>query len=293
MTDHGVSETDSPTRRATHRRTVPAGREGRKVRHRVNATPPAPGNAEDDPYPEELVRRRPLTNALLRGLNAVVAGVALAVLSPLMLLIAVAIKLDSRGPVFYRQVRIGLDRRALRAALADPRGAETGDLDESAGRRSEDLGGRPFTIYKFRTMHVDAERQTGPVWASLNDHRTTRVGRFLRHYRLDEIPQFLNVLKGEMAVVGPRPERPSFVTTLKEELEEYRLRQRVPPGITGWAQVNHRPDQDLNDVQRKLQYDLEYLRRRSLAFDLRIMLKTLPVMFEGIRDQDRARETEV
>jgi lipopolysaccharide/colanic/teichoic acid biosynthesis glycosyltransferase len=212
-----------------------------------------------------------------------VAGVALLALSPLIFLIAIAIKLDSPGPILYRQIRIGLDRRALAERAGVP--------EEVSGLRMRDLGGRPFSIYKFRTMKVGAERHSGPVWASPNDDRTTRVGKYLRRYRLDEIPQFLNVLKGDMAVVGPRPERPSFVTYLRGEVEGYQDRHRVPPGITGWAQVNQDPDQNLDDVQRKLEYDLEYLQRRSLAFDLRIMLKTLPVMMVGDREQEREIES--
>ncbi|MFQ5688818.1 MAG: sugar transferase [Gemmatimonadota bacterium] len=205
----------------------------------------------------------------IRIVNFLVASLALILALPLLILIAIAIKLDSRGPVFYRQLRIGLDRRAV---LGD----ESGN-----GLRTADLGGQPFVIYKFRTMHLDAEARTGPVWAARRDERTTRVGRVLRRYRLDEIPQFLNVLRGEMSVVGPRPERPSFVSHLRREFLDYCLRQRVRPGITGWAQVNQPSDQSLDDVRQKLRYDLEYLNRRSLAFDLRIMLKTLPVMLEG------------
>jgi lipopolysaccharide/colanic/teichoic acid biosynthesis glycosyltransferase len=212
----------------------------------------------------------PVSNHRLhRVINATLAAVALVILFPIGLVVAIAIKLDSRGPVFYRQLRIGLDRRGGLGAAA-----------LAHGRRTADLGGLPFTIYKFRTMHLDAEDRTGPVWATREDARITRVGRFLRPYRLDEIPQFWNVLRGEMSVVGPRPERPSFVHVLRNELEEYPLRQRVPPGITGWAQVNQEPDQTMDDVRQKLEYDLEYLRRRSLSFDLRIMLRTVPVMLE-------------
>ncbi len=207
-----------------------------------------------------------------RVVDAGLAGLALALLSPLILLIAIAIKLDTKGPVLYRQLRIGLDRRGVR-----------GDGQDGFSRRTADLGGRPFTIYKFRTMHVDAERETGPVWSSPDDERVTRVGRFLRRYRLDEIPQFLNVLRGDMAIVGPRPERPSFVHTLRDQVEGYLLRQRVRPGITGWAQVNQEPDQTVDDVKAKLRYDLEYLHRRSLTFDMRIMIRTLPVMLDRMR----------
>lgn len=199
--------------------------------------------------------------------NAAVALVALILLSPVMLVIAVAIKLDSPGPVLYRQLRVGLDRRGL-----DRRG--------DGGRRTVDIGGRPFMLYKFRTMQVDAEAETGPTWSSSDDQRVTRVGRFLRRHRLDELPQLWNVVKGEMSVVGPRPERPSLVSYLREEVDGYPLRQKVLPGITGWAQVNQDSDQTLDDVRSKLRFDLEYLQDRSLMFDLRIMARTVPVMLE-------------
>jgi len=206
-------------------------------------------------------------DALLRTINVLVAVVCLIVLSPVILVVAIAIKLDSRGPILYRQLRIGLDRRRRDQAAA-------------SSRRTGDLGGRPFVMYKFRTMHTNAEVGTGPVWASQNDGRTTRVGRFLRRHRLDEIPQFWNVIKGDMSVVGPRPERPGFVQILRDEIDGYALRHRVPPGITGWAQVNRTPDQSVEDVRRKLEYDLEYMRRRSVWFDLRVMLRTVVVVTE-------------
>lgn len=209
---------------------------------------------------------------LERTVDVVIALVGLVVLSPVMVLVAVAIRLDSRGPIVYRQLRIGLDRRDL-----EPPDAET------ASRRTADLGGRPFTIYKFRTMRVDAERETGPVWAAPEDSRVTRVGGLLRRFRLDELPQLWNVLKGEMSIVGPRPERPLFVHQLRAEVEDYQLRQRVRPGITGWAQVNQEPDQTVDDVRGKLRYDLEYLEKRSLGFDINIILRTLPVMIQRVR----------
>jgi len=137
-------------------------------------------------------------------------------------------------------------------------------------------------------MRVDAESETGPVWAAESDHRITSVGRCLRRYRLDEFPQFWNVLRGEMSVVGPRPERPTFVEQLRERVDDYMLRQRVPPGITGWAQVSREADQSIDDVRGKLRYDLEYVRRRSVWFDLIIMWRTLPVMVE--RSRLRARQ---
>ena len=150
------------------------------------------------------------------------------------------------------------------------------------GRRNENIGGAPFVIYKFRTMAADAEAETGPVWASKEDGRVTRVGRWLRRYRLDELPQFWNALKGDMAVVGPRPERPAFVRRLRRELSAYALRQRVRPGITGMAQVNRGADQSVDDVKIKLDYDLEYLNRRSLRLDFIIMLRTVPVILRRI-----------
>lgn len=202
--------------------------------------------------------------------NAALALLAFVLVSPAMLLIALAIKLDSDGPVFYRQLRVGLDRRGRRR-------------DEDGGRRTLDLGGQPFMLYKFRTMTVDAEEETGPVWSSDEDDRVTRVGRFLRRHRLDELPQLWNVVKGEMSIVGPRPERPSLVSYLREEIDGYPLRNKVLPGITGWAQVNRDADQTLDDVRSKLRFDLEYLQQRSVMFDLRIMARTLPVMLERDR----------
>lgn len=206
-----------------------------------------------------------------RVLDVVISSLALLILSPFAVLVAIAIRLDSRGPILYRQLRIGIDRRD---DLLD---------EEALSRRTADLGGRPFTIYKFRTMRVDAERDTGPVWASPDDERVTRVGRILRQYRIDELPQLWNVLRGDMSIVGPRPERPLFVHRLRSEVEGYPLRHRVRPGITGWAQVNQEPDQTVDDVKGKLQYDLEYLQKRSVSFDLRIMLRTLPVMVQRVR----------
>jgi lipopolysaccharide/colanic/teichoic acid biosynthesis glycosyltransferase len=201
-----------------------------------------------------------------RVMNLIIAGVALFVALPLLLLIAVAIKLSSRGPVFYMQERIGLDRR-------------TAGTDSDHRGRTRDLGGRPFTIYKFRTMRADAERATGAVWATQNDPRITPVGRFLRQYRLDEIPQLLNVMRGEMNIVGPRPERPTIFAELREHIAEYPLRQRAKPGITGLAQIHHHYDRSVDDVRTKVHYDLEYIRRRSLGEDIRIMLQTIPVVF--------------
>lgn len=201
-------------------------------------------------------------------MNIILALGALVVLMPVILVVALLIRLDSSGPVLYRQERVGLDRR-------DP-----GTRGPASGRRVNDIGGLPFEMLKFRSMRVDAEKDSGPIWAQDDDPRITRVGRILRRTRLDELPQFWNVLMGDMSIVGPRPERPAFVQQLREEIEHYPLRQQVPPGITGWAQVNRQPDQSVEDVRIKVDYDLEYLQRRSLWFDIWIMLRTLPVMFE-------------
>lgn len=214
-----------------------------------------------------LASRRGWENRIRRGCDILVSALALIALAPVLLLIAVAIKLDSNGPVLYRQLRVGIDRRRNRG-------------EEETGRRTKDLGGRPFVMYKFRTMSTDAERESGPVWAKSEDDRVTRVGRFLRRHRLDELPQFWNVLTGDMSVVGPRPERPCLVSELRRKIHSYQVRHRVRPGITGWAQINQDSDQTVDDVRSKLRYDIEYLERRSLGFDFHIMARTLPVMVE-------------
>jgi lipopolysaccharide/colanic/teichoic acid biosynthesis glycosyltransferase len=216
----------------------------------------------------DLGRRGPVHEAALRALNFTVAALLLVATAPLLLIVAVAIKLDSDGPVFYRQLRVGVDRRRDRQDVSP----------SDDGRRTGDLGGVPFVIYKFRTMETDAEDGVGPTWSGQDDDRVTRVGRFLRKHRLDELPQLWNVLKGEMAMVGPRPERPLFFQELRRVFDAYPKRQTVPPGITGWAQVNREADQSLDDVEHKLRYDLRYLERRSIWFDLYIMLKTPVVM---------------
>jgi lipopolysaccharide/colanic/teichoic acid biosynthesis glycosyltransferase len=200
-----------------------------------------------------------------RVLHLLLALIAIIITLPVMFLVAILVRLTSKGPVLYTQVRVGLDRREPLA----------GSLNH---RRERDLGGRPFTIYKFRTMWVDAEHASGAVWAQQRDPRVTPLGRLLRQYRLDELPQLFNVLKGEMNIVGPRPERPTIFAELREHIAEYPLRQRARPGITGLAQINHHYDRSLEDVRTKVHYDLEYIRRQSVTEDLRIMLKTFPVI---------------
>ncbi len=199
-----------------------------------------------------------------RRLNVVIATLGLVLALPLMVVIAALIKLTSRGPVLFTQSRVGLDRRALSRA-----GGNT--------RRHFDYGGRPFTMYKFRTMRV-ADGTSGQVWARPDDPRATAVGRVLRKLRLDELPQLWNVLMGDMNVVGPRPEQPSIFVYLREQIQGYQRRQRVLPGITGWAQVNRTYDSSVDDVREKLTYDLEYIRQRSAFEDLKIMLLTPAVM---------------
>jgi lipopolysaccharide/colanic/teichoic acid biosynthesis glycosyltransferase len=201
-----------------------------------------------------------------RVLNVLIAGVALLLLAPVCVLVALLVKLTSPGPVFYTQTRVGLDRRWGRGDGAD------------AERRLEDLGGQPFTILKFRSMRVDAEASGQAVWATKHDPRITPVGRVLRKTRLDEVPQLINVLRGEMNIVGPRPERPSIVVRLREHVGDYPMRHRVKPGITGWAQINHSYDASIEDVRTKVRYDLEYIRQQGVWFDVKIMCLTIPVM---------------
>jgi exopolysaccharide biosynthesis polyprenyl glycosylphosphotransferase len=189
----------------------------------------------------------PWEGVLKRSLDLVVALAILIVGLPLWALIAILIKLDSPGDVLYRQERVGRN-------------------------------GVPFSILKFRSMYADSERTSGPVWAEKNDPRVTRVGRLLRRSHLDEIPQFWNVLMGDMSLVGPRPERPFFVEKLTTEIPLYRRRLRVRPGITGWAQVKHKYDESVEDVKAKVKYDLFYIENASWRFDLKILFHTLYVM---------------
>jgi len=208
---------------------------------------------------------RERSEAANRVVNVILASLALVVFAPVLLLVALAVRLTSRGPIFYMQTRVGLDRRWNRThAMYD--------------RRTQDLGGSVFTIYKFRSMYVDAEHHGQAVWATQKDSRVTPVGRVIRQFRLDELPQLINVLKGDMNIVGPRPERPSIFVRLRNDIPEYPMRQRAKPGITGWAQVNQAYDSCMDDVRNKVRYDLEYIRRQSLLEDLKIMAKTLPVM---------------
>jgi sugar transferase (PEP-CTERM system associated) len=185
-----------------------------------------------------------------RTIDIICAAAMLTLAAPLLVLIAIAVKLDSKGPILFRQERVGLH-------------------------------GTTFVIFKFRSMRQGAEEESGPVWARRRDSRVTRVGRVLRFFRLDEIPQGLNVLRGEMSLVGPRPERPYFVEWLTEEIPFYDLRHYVKPGITGWAQVMYPYGASVEDSYQKLQYDLYYAKNRSLRCDLDILLKTVKIVLIG------------
>jgi sugar transferase (PEP-CTERM system associated) len=189
-------------------------------------------------------RRKDVQAAIKRTMDVVCAAVGLIMAAPIMLAVALAIKFMSPGPVLYSQQRIGRN-------------------------------GRVFTIYKFRSMRADAERATGAVWATENDPRVTRIGRILRRTRLDELPQLWNVLTGDMSLVGPRPERPEFVSDLSEQIRFYGQRHTVRPGVTGWAQVRHAYGSSVEDALQKLQYDLFYIKHMSMTFDLFIVLETI------------------
>jgi len=185
-----------------------------------------------------------------RVTDLLVSTLGLILTSPIILVTAIAIKLDTRGPVLYSQERVG-------------------------------LGERPFTIYKFRSMVHRAEAQSGPVWAEANDSRVTRVGKIIRKLRIDELPQMINVLKGEMSVVGPRPERPFFVSKLKEQVPYYHLRFCVKPGITGWAQILYVYGDNVDSQIEKLQYELYYVKNISALLDLQIIFETVKVVLLG------------
>lgn len=205
---------------------------------------------------------------LKRGFDVLVSVVALAVFGLILPLIAVIIKVDSPGSVFFSQERVGVNRRRSKGKFA------------GEDRRRVLQPGRPFRIVKLRTMGVNAEAN-GPQWAAKNDVRVTRVGRFLRKTRLDEVPQFINVLKGEMSLIGPRPERLVFVRQLEKEIPHYHQRLMVLPGITGLAQVINGYDEDLNSVRRKVELDRQYIRRAGFRQDGRILLDTVGVVLKG------------
>jgi len=214
-----------------------------------------------------------------RQVDIVLSCTALILVSPLLLVAAALVKLTSRGPVLFTQERIGLERRAVdrRRGIGD---VALDRRDRDRNRRVVINPGRPFTIYKFRTMVADAERGA-PVWARREDPRITPLGRVLRKTRIDELPQFLNVLAGDMSIVGPRPERAYFIGRIEKELPEFQLRLRTKPGITGLAQVELGYTNTDEGLHRKLDFDLEYIRRLSLWTDLKILFKTIHVVLTG------------
>jgi sugar transferase (PEP-CTERM system associated) len=194
--------------------------------------------------------KAPLTLALKRVIDILASVVGVVVSFPICILAVLAIKLSSRGPIFFLQERIGAD-------------------------------GEPFRLIKFRTMRQDAEANSGPVWAAKNDDRVTPVGRFMRLARIDEIPQFFNILSGQMSFVGPRPERKHFVDQLQQDIPFYPLRHTVKPGLTGWAQVSHPYGASIEDAQEKLRYDLYYIKNITLLLDVSIILRTVAVIMRG------------
>jgi sugar transferase (PEP-CTERM system associated) len=188
--------------------------------------------------------------AIKRAFDIVSAAVLLAISAPVMLLTALAIRLDSRGPILYKQERVGMN-------------------------------GKPFMCVKFRSMRTDSEVDGKPRWASTNDDRITRVGHLIRKTRIDELPQLFSVLKGDMSLVGPRPERPFFVEQLTQQIPFYAVRHSVKPGLTGWAQIRYQYGSTVEDSQEKLQYDLYYVKNHALWLDLQIVLETIGVVLTG------------
>ncbi len=225
----------------------------------------------------------PFTRFMKRLMDVVVASTLLVVCAPIMLLVAIAVKLTSPGPVIFRQTRVGLNLRDLshrdrrRRRLPPPDGIER---RRQADRRQQFAYGKPFTLYKFRTMRVDAEKD-GARFAVKNDPRLTPIGGFLRRTRLDELPQLWNVLKGEMSMVGPRPERPEFIEKLSAEIPNYLQRLGLKPGLTGLAQILNGYDNDIEGFRRKVALDLLYLQNCCLRNDLKILLRTVFVVLTG------------
>ena len=196
-----------------------------------------------------IMNLHPWQATVKRIMDIAIAVFLLIITSPLLLLTAIAIKLDSKGSVFYKQQRVGLHSRQ-------------------------------FTVYKFRSMQSDAEKD-GPQWAKRNDSRITRVGKIIRKFRIDEIPQLLCVLKGDMSMVGPRPERGVFIEKLRKTIPFYASRLKMKPGLTGWAQVRHHYDNDIEDVKIKLGYDIYYLSNASILLDIQILIRTIYVVLTG------------
>lgn len=212
--------------------------------------------------------RRSTKRVLKRALDIVLSTIGLIVSSPFFLILPILIKLDSKGTVFYKQLRVGKNRRR--------RDSWENRLIYGAGKFSQDrrkarFYGKPFFVFKFRTMKKNAELTTGPVWASKDDSRITRVGKLLRKTHLDELPQFINVLKGEMSLVGPRPERPYFVSKFAESIADYPKRFNIKPGITGKAQITCGYDTSITDVKKKLEHEMDYISNHRMFEDFKLI----------------------
>lgn len=233
---------------------------GVRIRHYIDFVEQQTGQVQLDAlYPDWFIfsdgfSMHPGQLALKRIVDILIGVISLILLTPLLLCTALAIRIEGRGPILYRQERIGLNDR-------------------------------PFQIMKFRSMNTDAEAKGQPVWAAVNDTRITGVGRIIRRTRIDEVPQIFNVLRGDMSIVGPRPERTDFVELLRREIPYYGDRHRVKPGITGWAQLNYIYGASIEGARRKLQYDLYYMKHFGIALDLIIMLQTVRVLLlpAGVR----------
>ncbi|MRR07231.1 MAG: exopolysaccharide biosynthesis polyprenyl glycosylphosphotransferase, partial [Deltaproteobacteria bacterium] len=195
-------------------------------------------------------RRTGFGRIMKRSADVALSLVGIILVLPLLPFVALGIKVTSPGPILFRQVRVG-------------------------------QGDRPFVLYKFRSMRADAEKASGAVWAQKDDPRVTRFGKFLRTSRLDELPQLYNVLRGDMSLVGPRPERPEFVDKLKEVIPYYSERHFVKPGVTGWAQVKYPYGASVDDAIEKLRYDLYYIKNMSMLLDIIIVLETIKVVLFG------------
>jgi len=191
--------------------------------------------------------RHPWAELSKRAVDFVLALFMLAISWPLMIATALFVRFDSPGPILFTQERVGRD-------------------------------GKPFTLFKFRSMRADAEKLSGPVWATQDDPRITKSGKFIRKTRLDELPQLFNVLAGHMSLVGPRPEREHFVEDLAKKIPYFRQRHIVKPGLTGWAQINYRYGSTFEDAVQKLQFDLFYIKNQSLLFDLSILFNTVKIV---------------
>tara|TARA_Y100000590_G_scaffold464642_1_gene634598 strand:- start:1087 stop:1680 length:594 start_codon:yes stop_codon:yes gene_type:complete len=187
---------------------------------------------------------------LKRTIDILFSLIALFLLAPMFILLSLLVFFSSPGSVFYRQIRVGKE-------------------------------GSHYKMYKFRTMYQDSEKNTGPIWATMEDERITPIGKILRRFHLDEIPQFFNVLIGDMSIVGPRPERPEIVAHIMKEIPDYLNRTKIKPGITGWAQIHGVYDKNLDDVTLKLKNDYYYIENRSIAFDIKILFLTLMKIIKG------------